>query len=220
MNRAELRERARVLSGIVLPTVWSDADFDLWIDEAYAEFCTVEDWPWMGSTAIVGTIAGQDEYPLPASIRRVRSVFVTGADEKRRLEPSSQLDHDGRPVQDGLPFFYHVDDAGNLVLWPTPDRVEQVMVRGRLIPALADDTASPAFDVEFHPGVAYLVAVKALQAEGDDSTRPQVYADEVLSTVERMRAEYLADHDDGLFRLGQRQRRVGTKPVVTGKVFG
>lgn len=209
MNLTELRERTRRLSGIRSTDLLTDADLDATLNEVYREIAGVVDWPFLYLDASVVTVAGEPRVAVPAA-RKITSVYVSSPVEAALAQVTpEQLDT--LPSEDeGEPsVFAVVATAGvpELHLWPTPDTVYTVSLRGYA--DVVDLTAGdePVWAAEFHPLVAFAAAARLLAEEGDDSGRMGMYGQEVTSALSRMRSRYMQAASQRGFQMGGRSRK-------------
>lgn len=185
MNRAELRERVRVLSGVLMDTLMSDPEADAFVNQAYLTVCGLAEWSFLYGTQ--GHLAAET---VPA-LGRVQDVLHDG----RTLQRRSLVDLDRFPPsrRQGAPWAWAPQGDSEVRIFPAPT-AGTVTVRGWTTPApLASDTDEPVFAVEFHDVVAYEAAASVLEAEGDDSGRTERYRGEVQSFLDRMARRYLPD---------------------------
>lgn len=206
MDLDTIRTRTRRYANVFEAQLVSDAEVDASINEAYLELCGLEDWPFLHSTVTFPTVADTASYTLDASLRYVRGLYVTTFDEPRELRPRSQPPMDNQEADDpDEPNEYVLDDPTTIVLFPTPDAAYTVTVRGILdVAELSAGTDEPVFRAEYHPAVAYSAAVRLLEIEGDDSGRIERFLDETRSYVDRMRRDYLKQHDKRQMVMGGR----------------
>jgi hypothetical protein len=210
MNLSALRAHVRSLTGIQSTALLTDADLDIFINEAYLDICRSHDWPFLLNQTVLNLNSGVASYSLPAGVREnsILSVAVLSNDVNRRqLQPRNRVSVDNTrgPLPTGEPTEYVVW-RGTIEFWPVPEVSEAVTIRYYEEPAiLVLTTDTPVFDSIFHTGIAYAASVKVLIREGDDTERRGYYNAQTLQVTEAMRSDYLVDKDRSLFRLGGRR---------------
>lgn len=215
-----LEERTRRYAGVEMETLWTPDQVREQVNDAYQEICDVERWTFLNTDATFDTVADEPVYGLPTAVREIYTVSVVGRFREtvdgpmessddgrgivRRLRPAESDRFTDEPTA-GAPEFYAQIDPDTLELWPAPDDVYTVRVRGWLKPAaLLNDTDQPIFDDEFHPLVAYLAAYLILIEEGDDTGRIEDYSERIGNYLTRMRSRYEKTHDQSPIVLGGR----------------
>jgi hypothetical protein len=208
VNLNALRDRARSLSGIRLPTLRSDEQIDEVINESYQEVIGLSVWPFVVSSEVVTVPANAEEFSTPSGFTEISSVFYKdnfGKATKMRQTSLDELeeldDQGGEPV-----YFARINDT-DFSIWPVPESSIDITVRGKLsVPRLREGD-SPIFAEQFHPILAYRAAVKMLQEEGDDSGRADFYQSEANTYYARMQQFYNKSGNKGLFVMGARGKR-------------
>lgn len=207
MNLSELRTRVRRLTGIRDTDYLSDAEVDATVNEVYRELAGADDWPFLMRTHEVATVAGTAEYALPATFRRFTSANIVGS-ERRALDqrPAIELDALDTVDDDEPEWFAQVADASGqrILLWPTPDAVYTVTLRGYVEVDDLSAGTSPVWSEEFHPLIAYGAAARLLAEEGDDSGRAERYEAELRDALGRMMQRYTSVMDRRSFVMGGR----------------
>lgn len=206
------------------------------VNEVYLEVCGQEEWPFLRRMIELTTVPSQRVY-LDADVTgslpdRVELVYVVG-DNERRLHPlreAERVDHLFADNTDtSTPLTYDLlhefdestgDVVRQLVLFPTPDTAESLVIRGVGTPTvLALATDVPVFAVQFHSVIPYLTAAYMMaQRSGEWSTgdggkfEQGDWEIKIQSTearagrmIERMARFYLQQHDDGLIQMGARR---------------
>jgi hypothetical protein len=211
MNLSGLRIHTRNLIGIQSIDLLSDADLNTFINEAYLDICRTMDWTFLRNETTFNTVSGQGVYSLPAGIAETRIASVAALNsgiERRALKPRSRISTDDSyvTITNGEPIEYSVW-RGTLEVYPIPTVSEIITIRYFDLPqALVTNTDIPVFDEPFHTIISYGAAVRALMREGDDTKRPNFYAELYRAGVEQMREEYLTERDRSVFRLGGRRK--------------
>lgn len=205
MNLQELRTRVRRLSGVRLTELLPDGDLDALVNEAYRELLGLRQWPFLRRELDIAVEAGTEQLSLPDEVRHIEGVAL---DNGRRLRQVTVHDLDRLEPSEGVPEMYARRAERELVLWPVPEHPLSVRVWAQDAPdALVGDYATPVFEPEFHPALAYMVAARVLAEEGDDSGRAQMYAEEAGAFIDRMSDRYLAAQDAGVFVMGGGRQR-------------
>lgn len=221
MNLTQLRSHVRSLTGIQSTAIISDADIDLFINEAYQEINREADWPFLRAQTTITTSSNQGTYSLPAGVadNSLASVAVLSNDVNRRqLRPRSRYstDDSSGPYIIGRPLEYSVWN-GVMELYPTPDVSETITLRYFSEPAnLSSGTDVPIFDAKFHSLVAYGASVRVLIREGDDTERRGYYNLQFQNGMEQMKGDYLSERDRSILRLGGRRRIFGRRDNFYG----
>lgn len=221
MNLSQLRSHVRSLTGIQSTAIVSDADIDLFINEAYQEINREADWPFLRAQTTITTVVNQPTYTLPAGVadNSIASVAILSNDVNRRqLKPRSRYSTDDSPGP------YLIGRAKEYSVWngviefyPTPDSVETINLRYFSEPAnLVNNTDSPIFDAKFHSLVAYGASVRVLIREGDDTERRGYYNLQFQNGMEQMKGDYLSERDRSILRLGGRRRIFGRRDTYYG----
>ncbi len=221
MNLSQLRSHVRSLTGIQSTAIVSDADIDLFINEAYQEINREADWPFLRAQTTITTVVNQPTYTLPAGVadNSIASVAILSNDVNRRqLKPRSRYSTDDSPGP------YLIGRAKEYSVWngviefyPTPDAVETINLRYFSEPAnLVNNTDSPIFDAKFHSLVAYGASVRVLIREGDDTERRGYYNLQFQNGMEQMKGDYLSERDRSILRLGGRRRIFGRRDTYYG----
>jgi hypothetical protein len=205
----DLRSRARRLAGVDMVELWSDAQIDEAVNEAYHEILEVERWDFLDLTQTFDTVEGDAAYELPVALARVGQMRIVTGDGRGDLRPRQWHAKDELDLGDSdrtdTPTEYVLRSPRAVELFPTPDAVYTVTVDGRRIVADLAAGQEPVFDQQFHPAVAYLAAIGVLDEEGDDSLRSERYAARVDSYVERMREHYQLQHNRNPMIMGGRR---------------
>lgn len=210
MNLAELRKHLR---GTILrdkaatpsDRLWSNADLDLWLNEAQDQFarrthCLSDS---TSNFTELETVAGQASYKLD---RRIIFVAEIVHSDGRPLAPLNKHNVP-RSIVTGRPSRY-TTDAGvtTLRLYPTPDAAYtlDLLVARRPKAKMVEDTDIPEIDEEFHLDLCSWVAYRALRVNDPDGGN--------MVASEPFRAEWelrVRDAKRGVFRL-----RSGAEPQV------
>lgn len=195
MDRLQLRERMRLLSGVLMDTLLEDDQAEAYLNEAYFSICSLAEWSFLYAEEVVSTSSA--DIPLPGDIGRVQAVSLSdSAADRNLLRRVNLLDIARYPKHrnDGLPWAWAMKGDDSVRIFPEPDAELDIEVRGWIdVPELAADADEPVFHSEFHAVVAYEAAANVLEAEGDDSGRSRDYRGEVQSYLGRMSRRYLPE---------------------------
>lgn len=218
MNKADLRERTRVISGFEMAATRSDPEIDDVNNDAYLAVCDLEEWPFKLGSDTFNTVSGTAVYDLDSeltvAIEHPRTVTLEETGEHPvPLEQVTQRYVDRAVDSDSTdePRVYARQGESKIVLAPTPGAVYTVQVRGWLsVSSLSDDTDAPVFKDRFHPMVSYFAAATLLDEEGrfEEAQRLERRGSQFLN---RMRDNYLTSHDDTPVVLGSRSRPRATR---------
>ncbi len=221
MNLSQLRTHVRSLVAIASTDIISDADLNIFVNEAYLEIMRDADWPFLRNETTLNLVIGQDSYTLPAGVGEtsIASVAILSNDANRRqLKPRSRYSVDDTlgPLINDKPQEYNTW-RGNIQFWPTPSMTETVTIRYFSEPVeLVNNTDTPTFEAKFHTIIAYGAAVRVLYREGDDTERRAYYNTLYRNGIEQMKEDYLSERDRSIFRLGGRQRIWGRRSTNYG----
>lgn len=213
MNRGQLTWRTRRLAGLSETDDQADPVYlGEVVNEAYLDLCASQDWSFLRVDTTLNTVAGTRSYALPTAVDRLDSVVHDDAEDGPLLRPRPGRAHDAvvdEPDQD-RPDEYVLRDPNTIELWPTPDAVYTLRLRGFEKPApLAVDSDTPVFDDRFHPAIPYAAAMAVLEGmpreDGDD--RLDRYERRVGRYLGRMWGHYQAQHDRTPLVLGGRATR-------------
>lgn len=212
MNLSDLRSHVRSLTAIASTDIISNADLDIFINEAYFEICREADWPFLRAETTLNVATGVDTYTLPVGVQETRIASIaslaTNDSNRRQLRPRSRYTTDDSPgpVINGRPLEYSCW-TGSIKLFPVPDDAEALTIRYLTNPTkLTTGTDVPVFDEKFHSLIAYGAAVRVLVREGDDTERRAYYLTQFRSGMEQMKTDYLSERDQSILRLGGRRR--------------
>jgi len=221
MNLAQLRLHVRSLTGIASTDIISNADLNIFINEAYLEICRESDWPFLRAETTLNLTSGTASYAIPAGVAEnsIASFAVLSNDTNRRqLRPRSRYTTDDSmgPLITGHPLEYSCW-AGQVQVFPTPEANEIATIRYFAEPAeLTTDTDTPIFEAKFHSLVAYGASVRVLIREGDDTERRGFYNAQFQNGMEQMKGDYLSERDRSIMRLGGRRRIFGRRDNFYG----
>lgn len=215
MNLSELRWRTQELMGVEMAHEQTDpGELDRLLNESYLHVCGLHgEWSFLDTTQQVAVVQGEQSYDLAPPMKYVRSIY--DANDKRRGALNRLRRHEVAAADHhaGRPSAYALEGSSRLLVHPEPDAAYTLTVVGtqRAI-ELDDDADEPIFDAEYHPVVAYAAAALALASLDDDRT--DRYATEVAGYLDRMRREYLVDHDEGPMQMGRRFDRIYTRATA------
>lgn len=195
MNRNQLRERLRNLSGVLMDTLLEDDQAHAYLNEAYFNICSLAEWSFLFSEQNVTT--SSDTFGAPGAIGRIQDVVLNDLASDRRLlrrVPLSDLARYPRHRDDGFPWAWANVGATQVRVFPSPSTLTSFTVRGWIdVQPMTSGTSTPTFAAEFHAVVAYEAAANVLEAEGDDSGRSAAYRGEVQAYLARMARRYLPE---------------------------
>ena len=221
MNLTALRNHVRSLVAIASTDIVSDADLNIFINEAYMDVLRDADWPFLRNEVTLNLAPGQATYTIPAGVGEtsIASIVALSNDTNRRqLRPRNRYSTDDSPgpLSTGNPLEYSVW-RGSIMFNPTPEAAETLTIRYFSEPVdLVNNTDVPIFDAKYHTVVAYGAAVRVLFREGDDTERRAYYNQQFVRGVEQMKEDYLSERDRSIFRLGGRRRVFGRRDNFYG----
>lgn len=221
MNLSALRSHVRSLTGIQSTDIISNADLNIFINEAYLEICRESDWPFLRNETTLNLTSGTSNYSLPSGVgeNAIASIVALADDTNRRqLKPRSRYSTDDSPgpMSNGYPLEYSCW-KGYITFYPTPQASETLTFRFFLEPTeLSADSDVPLFEAKFHSLIAYGASVRVLIREGDDTERRTYYNAQFMNGLNQMKNDLLSERDKSLLRLGGRRRVVGRRDNTYG----
>jgi hypothetical protein len=205
MTLTELIQYVRDLTGIYSADVVSDGLISRWINEAYGEVARDRDWDWLEQTfvgAVPAPVDGVQSVELEDGSRRVLSAYLVG--ENGEVKEMVQVPDLNSVEPRSNEVKYDVDFAGVFTFAPEQVTTKTLKIRYTAVNVELEEGADePAFDVQFHPMLAYRAAVKVLSFTSDDTKRSEFYYSEFSSMLQGMYTMYELDHDYRTFQLGQ-----------------
>jgi hypothetical protein len=221
MNLSALRSQVRSLTGIQSTDIISNADLNIFINEAYLEICRESDWPFLRNQTTLTLSSGNADYALPAGVgeNAIASIVALADDSNRRqLRPRSRYSTDDSPgpMRTGHPLEYSCW-RDYITFYPTPQVAETLTFRFFLEPVeLSSDSDTPIIPAKFQSLVAYGASVRVLIREGDETERRTYYNTQFLNGLNQMKNDLLSERDRSLLRLGGRRRIVGRRDTTYG----
>lgn len=150
-----------------------------WINDAYLDVCTSVKLQQFNASIAQVLSTGQPIYTLPTSIRAILSGGGQGTLNLIDMSQYRRLPEQVGPV---TKYFRY---GGFLVLWPTPEAQETIVLDVLLKPAkLVNDTDSPAIDEDWHERIEKLAESKGWEALGSP-TNSGVAMNSFISSVRR-----------------------------------
>lgn len=197
--RAQLRNRLDDLSG---KRLWSDAELDGLINEAYFE--AVERSHMLRDTVTIALVAGQSAYIVTGALR-IDAVRVTGQRYPLAVRNEFDLDRETpawrtRPA--GTPEIY-LPNEDRLTIWPAPQSAGTMQVDVRRMPLalLEADGDEPEIPARYHLRMldwALHLAYDKRDADGNDPGRAELYARRFTESFgERLTAKQQRGRADG-----------------------
>lgn len=184
MNREDLRDLwRRDVDDVAVPYLWSDADFNLWINEAVDEACVrarlIQD-----STSAICTIALADataHYTLDASIFVVKSARIAAPARKLQILTRGQLDaHDAdwEARTGDTPEAVLFDmNTGKITVYPIPTGVLSLKLTvwrsTTEAEQMGDDVDEPAIARQFHTDLLHWVSKRAYERKDSETYDPE-----------------------------------------------
>jgi hypothetical protein len=197
--RAQLRNRLDDLSG---KRLWSDAELNAYINEAYFE--AAERSLILQDAITLPLIASQASYIVTGALR-IEAVHVTGQARPLAKRAAFDLDREypsWRVRDPGTPeSFIPVDDR--LTVWPTPATAGSARVEFRRMPLalLEGDADEPEIPARYHLRMldwALHLSYDKRDADGSDSARANMYAARFTEAFgERLTAKQQQGRSDG-----------------------
>lgn len=175
MNKTEIRSYARTITELEEADV-SNTTIDLYIRDGYERMLSLERrWPFFEQTATMSSVANQRDYPLAAinagNFREITSVVNTTSGARLQLisyDQGEQVFIADSSDAVGEPRWWSLW-GGNLQLWPKPDAVYSLALRGYRKPTdwdLSDSTDMDA-DTRMHRALVYYVVAQLYQLQED-----------------------------------------------------
>ena len=203
MNLGQLRTQARNrLDDLAGKLLWSDAELDSLINEAYFE--AAERSLMLADTVTIALVANQSAYIATGALR-IDAVRVAG--QNRGLADRSAYDLDREAPQwrtraAGQPEIY-IPENDRLTIWPAPAAVGSMQVDVCRVPLalLAADSDTPELPARYHLRMldwAFHLAYDKRDADAGDSGRSALYAARFTESFgERLTAKQQRSRSDG-----------------------
>src|SRR5690554_402274 len=136
MNLRELRAAVEEKVGLSDAHDGTDpGEVDDLLNEVYLDVAGEHDWPWLRQTQDVATVASTATYDLTSPVVLAEQVKLASGGT---LEPMSPYELDAIHAEDraeeGEPARYCWRDPDTLELYPVPDDVYELEVRGLISP--------------------------------------------------------------------------------------
>lgn len=175
MNKSEIRATARAITELEVGDA-SDATVDLYIKDGYDRIIALERrWPFFEVSATITTVSGQRDYNLTTvglgSWREITSIL--NPSKNRRLEWISYDQGEQAFIADASdgtnePRFWSLW-GGSLQLWPRPDGVYQLSLRGyrQANSWHLTDATEIDCDERFHRSLVYYTVAQLYQLQED-----------------------------------------------------
>ena len=197
MNREDLRNRCRSRFRDVLTTVYDDAEWNAYLNEALADVVNASPWwPWAEQHSNVITVpAGTDQIGLTVQLTDAVKVHtVWNRTDEMLLQPISREQAFRRfPItgtdtvgERGTPAAYRTQ--GNLLyVYPTPETATDLIIEYSTgaWPDLDSDSAVPPFAERYHPMLIDGALARAYTDDGnvEQSTIHQGRFDKTLANL-------------------------------------
>ncbi len=201
MDRDALVTRTRRLADVNFTDLWSATEVADVVNDAYLTIAGSAPWSFLMAEDTIATVDGTSDYSLPAVVETATALWIddtTGRLLRRRAVEQFAWASDARSA-DAEPWGWGMVDDDTVRLFPTPDAVYTVNVRGWKLPAVLGASDEPVWASAHHVAVAYEAARMILETEGDDSGRAERHLSTLQWHLGRMAARYLPD---------------GTEPIV------
>lgn len=211
MNISQLRAQTRNLTGIQSTDLLSNAELDIYLNEAYYEICRSHDWPFLLNKTTINITPGTETYALPADVvgPNIASVAILSNDNNRRqlhIRSRISMDRTSGPLPISKPTEYYWEDS-TIGFWPLPSQAETVTIRYFTLPdLLSDANPTPIIPSDYTNAIAYGAAVRILMKEADDTDRGKGYNDYFHELIDGLRSDLLVERDRATFRLGGRRK--------------
>lgn len=216
MNRADIRTAARAITELEVSDV-SDATLNQYVKDGFSRLIQLERrWPFYEASATLTTVADQRDYPLSA-IGAGNLYEVISIVNDRVNGRLSQIDYDlGEDIYltgndyASEPRFYSTWD-GDLQIWPKPDAVYSLKVRGYRKPTVwyEDDVSEVDADDRLHQPLIWYVVAQMYQLQ-EDAEMASLYRASFDEAVRLARADIMrASSHAPLVLSGGASRRYG-----------
>jgi hypothetical protein len=198
MNKAEIRAAARTITELDQNDV-TDTTLDLYIKDGYDRIIALERrWPFLEAATTLSTVANQRDYPLSSigagNLREVISLVnpdpgarlqLISYDQGEEAFLANQFDHANEP------HWWSVW-GDSIQLWPKPDAVYQLLVRGYRKPNswhLSDGVEVDA-DERLHRSLVYYTVAHLYQLQ-EDTEMASYYRNTFEEAVQLVRADIM-----------------------------
>lgn len=175
MNKTEIRTAARAVTELDIDDV-ADTTLDLYIKDGYDRMISVERrWPFFEQSSTFNTVAGQRDYPMSGigsgNFREITSLVNSSYGSRLQLISYDQ----GEEVfiasgtdSVGEPRWYSLWGS-SIQLWPKPDSVYTLLVRGYRKPTdwHLSDSAEVDADDRMHRALVYYTIAQLYQLQED-----------------------------------------------------
>lgn len=215
-NRGQLRDYVRDITNVQSDTI-SDALINQWLQEAYQTVARQRTWDWLESTVTFTDISTVGPHSLGTANPRVISVQLL--DERGTVEEVFERADTVNANSNRRAAYYDVDDtAGSITLSPAErfDGTEEYDLRVRFSAqtvTFANDSAAPAFHVQFNPMLAYATAARLMRiVDVDKPERANVFEQMANEMFDDMVSFYELSHDDTAFQIGVEGRELQQYP--------
>lgn len=206
MTFTDLVTYVRDLTGVHYSDIITDTLIGRFVNEAYAEICGAENWPYMERIDYLNLPANSRLVGTEVGVNKIQQVIVVRNGDNpvqvkaQPVHSTLQLSERITTLHVNTPIVYDVQEQA-IELFPAFDHDVVVEVRYQSVVPTLTGTLQPAFKGEYHNMLAYRAAQKVLIMEADQSDRAQVYANEYTAYYDRMVADYLRSHDEGHFEV-------------------
>lgn len=175
MNLADIRSKVRTITDMDTTDLPNDV-LDMYVKDGYQRMIALERrWPFFQKSYSLSTVADQASYSISAigsgDIREITSIVDTTANGSRLTlvaHEDAEAVWNGTADQTGRPLHYSFWE-GKVFIWPKPDAVYPLSVRGYRKPV--DWTANTSTEVDaderLHQALVYYTIAQVYQLQED-----------------------------------------------------
>lgn len=203
-TKTEIRDE--VLAHQFSPSAYS-ARIEKWIDQGNRRIYRDADIRINSTTSTVNTIVGTSTYSLPTDFNKIISLRNTSLAPNDNLEDIRDIRlYDELDAQSGTPNQY-VIDGSNIVVYPTPNAVQTLVLRYWKGPTDLGATEAPAWSSDYHYLLEEYALYKAFLSEHDREMadiHKQIFEQDIVKLADELQndAETQPRQIQGAWPLG------------------
>lgn len=190
--------RAEVLNHGFDGSIFTSSVLNQYLNDALSEIGAKAQYYGEEAEATMACTAGTSTYTFSqlglVDPTKIRSVRLTQPTQELALIDLKDIDR-STEVR-GVPYGYAMNGQG-ITIYPTPDSSYTLKVRyWRILPALTQDTDSPALPPRYHRSLTYYAIARCFERE-DDVQQARYYDEKWEQTVRNLKADLVFPLTDG-----------------------